>query len=117
MTVTLSTGRTVKLHWVHSSHNNVTREGAGAQRQMLDDLARTRGRRLSMCEVSQVDEGEYATLGQGIAMTHPNDTFRKDLGRKHSLGKALVAASLTRAERDDVWAAFKAQFGIVSDNV
>ena len=120
MVSTLSTGRTIKLAFVHSSHDFETREGSGALRQALDADARNMGRRLTLCEVSQVgfsgstesaeSEKSYATLGQGVAVCHPKDVFSKAGGRKGSLGKALLAAGLNHDERSEIWAAYRKQF-------
>ena len=120
MTLTLSTGKTIKLAFVHSSHDFETRTGSGALRQALDADARNMGRRLTLCEISQVsfsgstesDESEksYATLGQGVAVCHPKDVFSKATGRKRAVGAALKAAGLNYDERSEVWAAYRNQF-------
>lgn len=91
MTITLSTGRTINLGYVHSSPDFVTREGSGALRQALDADARNMGRRLTLCEISQVSfsgssdspvsEKSYATLAQGVGVCHPTDVFDKATGR------------------------------------
>ena len=118
MTVTLPTGRTVKLNFIHSSPNFVTQEGASIARVAIDELARELGRRLTQCEISQVafsgtseqavSDLSYTSLG--IAVCHPNDTFDKALGRKYAVEKALLAADFTYDERAAVWAAYRAEF-------
>lgn len=102
MTLTTSTGRTINLNFVHSSPDFETREGAGAVRQALDADARNMGRRLTLCEISQVSfsgsseqaesEKSYATLAQGVGVTHPADVFEKSTGRIVSTVAALRGA-------------------------
>jgi hypothetical protein len=130
MVISLSTGRSLKLHFLHSSHNFDTRKDAGSMRIALDADAREFGRRLTLCEVSEVNtvdgESTYTTLGAGVAICHPNDTFQKTVGRKLSLAKALSAALPSGAnddtlsegqiaanyqDRDEVWAAYHDLFG------
>jgi hypothetical protein len=112
MTVLLPTGRSINLHWVHSSHNFVTRADAGSTRRGIDDVARAVGRRLTACEISEeVVPDSYTLLAQGVSVVHPNDTFRKDVGRKLSLTKALSATDFNREEREAVWSAFHQEFG------
>jgi hypothetical protein len=125
MTVTTASGKTIHLHFVHSSHDGATRPGAGAQRQELDAIAFEGGRRLTLCDVSQVtysgdstgdnDTENYMLLGQGISICHPNDTFKKPVGRKIALTHALLASgdSLDKLDRADIWDAYRAQFGDV----
>lgn len=123
MTLTTSTGRNINIHFVHSSHDFKTREGAGIQRQELDKdalafgtaqgLRDTRPRRLTLCELSEVvGEKEFNVLGQGIGVCHPNDTFKKPVGRKAALTAAMQAAGMDATERGSIWNAYLTQFGV-----
>lgn len=106
---------------MHSSHNFVTRPDAGAFRRGLDETARREGRRMTLCEVAEIqnfnasDSSGHAdevfnVLGQGMSVCHPNDQFRKAMGRKVSLTAALTAAGLDLNERESVWDNYRAQF-------
>ena len=143
MTVTTRSGRTIKFAFMHSSpfvkdaETGVVRikssDNSGVNRAQLDTLADLSERRMTVCEVvEQVPDGTqetgsaYNVLGQGVAICHPTDPFRKATGRKLSLTYALRAASsepeaalpvnvvsgpqLTRDDRADVWAYYLKEF-------
>jgi hypothetical protein len=125
MTITLATGRTLNINFVHSSPDFETREGAGAMRQALDADARNMGRRLTLCEISQVgfsgssdgngnvvSEKSYATLAQGVGVCHPSDVFEKSTGRLVSTVAALrgAAESVNADETVEVLVGYFAQF-------
>lgn len=141
MTVYTTTGRTLHIHFVHSSHLEdnpmssnfglpATRHGAGAIRVALDRDAELVGRRLTLCSISEVTDGSsptyprpdgsygypgshapevYQMLGQGVSICHPNDTFKKPIGRKTSLTMALKASGLNYTDRSEVWDAYHAE--------
>ncbi len=125
MTVTTASGKTVHLHFIHSSHDFETRIGAGAERRSLDTDARMANRRLTLCDVSEVsfsgdstgqnDTENYMLLGQGVSICHPNDTFKKSMGRKLALTNALIASgdALSKDDRASIWDAYRTQFGDV----
>jgi hypothetical protein len=104
MTVKTASGRTLHVHFVHSSYNGITRVNAGAERQALDADARLIDRRLTLCDVSEVEGADmYTLLGQGVAVCHPNDSFNKATGRKKAMTAALRASGLSDMDRRDVW--------------
>lgn len=129
MTVTTSTGRTIHLHFIHSSHDFKTRDGASEQRRALDDDAIAYGllnghrdirpRRLTLCTLSEVGgtldahgkPENYMVLGQGIGVCHPKDAFLKPVGRKAALTAAMQASGMDRDERKSIWDAYLTQFG------
>jgi hypothetical protein len=132
MTVTTAQGRTINIHFMHSSPDFVTREGASTVREALDDAARDCGRRLTTCDVSearysggsgQETEVDYNLLGSGTAICHPHQEggFNKARGRKTSLEYALLCAwpskdidptlsdeeaIQNKQERESVWKAY-----------
>jgi hypothetical protein len=130
MTVTTALGRTINIHFIHSSHDFVTRDGASEQRRALDDdaiafgflngLRDIRPRRLTLCTLSEVGGTEdahgkpenYMVLGQGVGVCHPNDTFKKPVGRKAALTAAMKAAGLDVVERESIWSAYLDAFGV-----
>lgn len=123
MKVTLSTtGVTLNVLFVHSSHGAhlndfVQKTDAGITRTTVDNFAKELGRRLTLCEISEVgysgdstgqsDEEVFNVLGQGWSVCHPNDVFEKRAGRKLAFGKALVAAGIAdRGVREELWNAY-----------
>jgi hypothetical protein len=130
MTVT-SQGRTINVHFMHSSPDFKTREGASVVRVKLDTDAVLCGRRLTTCDVSEVfvavngdtANTDYTLLGSGTAICHPNDSFNKAKGRKQSMEYALLAAwpskdidtslsdnvaAQNKQARQSVWDAYRA---------
>jgi hypothetical protein len=108
MNVTLANGRKLKLTFVHSSPDFKTRADAGEFRIALDSDAARIGRRITLCNISEVGDTPDQTvlIGQGVALCHPNDTFNKAKGRKLALTYALAAAEAAGVSRNDrraVW--------------
>jgi hypothetical protein len=127
MNVTLSTGQTLHVSFVHSSHGVELRnfdeheaalKNAGGTRKLVDNFAYETARRLTLCEIAAVTpksdatghHEEYFVLGQGWAVVHPNDKFTKTTGRKLALTKALQAADFDRDARAEVWQAYHNAF-------
>ena len=109
-------GRAYNIKFVHSSPFDkegvaTTRDDAGKLRQQLDNDATVIGRRITLCEIQEVTNGDFKVLGQGIAICHPTDVFKKPEGRKISLTYALDAAGLDKTERRAVWTALRVRFG------
>jgi ferredoxin len=48
-------------------------------------------------------------IGNGIAKVYHTDRFKYDDGRKHALTKALVATGMSKEERAQVWAQYRAR--------
>jgi hypothetical protein len=128
MVVTLATGQTLRVSFVHSSpdahkpkdDDAPVVESASGLRQRIDNTAQDIQRRLTFCELAEVafsgdstghnDEKSYLVLGEGWAVCHEKDQFRKEVGRKIALTGALTAAGLDREAREQVWAAYLDSF-------
>lgn len=102
MTFTTSDGRNFRIQFVHSAHDlRYRNEGTpGGLRQLVDNLAASLRRRVTLCEISLVTltgavdgDGRALTqatpLAQGFALCHYHDQFVKRLGRGYSLARAL----------------------------
>lgn len=125
MKVTLSTGQTLSVQFVHSTHgahaaDYEAPEGRGITRSTVDNFAKELGRRLTLCEIAEVrysgdstaqsDETDYVLLGQGWSVCHPNDAFKKESGRKIAFAKSLEAVGFDRITREELWDAYLAEF-------
>lgn len=113
MTVATRSGRSLKLSFIHSSHNFDTRKDAGDNRIAVDNLAAAVNRRVTICTINELGDTkeQNVLIGEGLSMCHPSDTFDKAKGRKIALTNALVAASadggLTREDRQDIWNVYR----------
>ncbi len=68
------------------------------------------------CEISVISDGEYIEFVSGTSKLHPNDTFKKSIGRRTALGAALRASPeiinkqqaepLSRRDRMLIWEAY-----------
>lgn len=123
MTVTLQSGRKLNVHFMHSSHDVNSVVSPGTIRAALNHDAKLIGRRLTLCDISEVAYqstnglgavfNNYRLVGRGIAICHPNDEFKKPVGRKVALTNALASANLSLGDRVNVWDDYLVEFGIV----
>jgi len=106
MLVKLSNGKALRVQFVHASHNGLQLQEPtpGGLRQLVDNLALSLDRRLTLCEISEVVEGEFLTsdpdsktprtykpLAQGVALCYKKDQFKKLVGRSIALYRAVTA--------------------------
>lgn len=97
MTITLKSGRVLKVQFVHSSPdlNAPKLATPGGLRQFVDNLSRSLNRRVTLCDISDVLPGDatttttYEAIGQGFAVCYYKDTFQKVLGRGIALLRAI----------------------------
>jgi len=95
-------GRQFRVQFVHSAHDINHRLGGepGGLRQFVDNLALSLHRRVTLCEISLVEEAPALTtdtepqkvitaLGQGFALCHHKDQFIKRVGRAYALKRGL----------------------------
>jgi len=112
MFVSVSDGRKFKVQFVHSSHDGKRAVASpGGLRQFVDNLAASLNRRVSFCEISEIDtkvvNGEpvtgFVALSQGFALCHHKDQFNKRTGRAYCLDRALLNSGLSYLAQDEIW--------------
>ncbi|MFW6225963.1 MAG: hypothetical protein ACOC3V_03315 [bacterium] len=59
--------------------------------------------RRSHCIIETADGDVY----KGISYVHPNDHYCKDRGRKESMKKALKKTEFSKAQRAEIWEAYR----------
>lgn len=110
MKVELKDGTLIRIQYVHSAHDpkNPVIGVPGGLRQVVDDLAASLRRRVTLCEISYADfaldtppEGveaklAYVPLGYGFSVCHYFDQFVKSEGRARSLDRAVRASGLSK---------------------
>lgn len=57
--------------------------------------------------VCSVFEADALSVGVGMAMCSPNDTYDKEFGRKLSLTRALAGSTLNKVQRMIIWEAYR----------
>lgn len=81
----------------------------GSYRHIVDDVARSLHRRISMCIISEVAGGStdtsitpitFTPLAYGVAVCHWIDNFKKVAARSHGLERALENLILSNPEFD-----------------
>lgn len=135
MLVKLSNGKTIRIQFVHSSHSGFPVENPtpGGLRQLVDNIAFSLDRRITLCEIAEVKDGEFLTsdpesqvprqyvpLAQGIAVCYKKDQFKKLAGRSIALIRALANAELSGPVADlgwteEVWQAFPKEDRFIAD--
>jgi hypothetical protein len=105
---TAKDGRVFRVQFVHSAHDQHQRIAGtpGSHRQLVDNIAASLHRRVTLCEVSEVqldpvtkhEDGtpvkQVTPLAQGLALCHHNDQFVKRVGRAYALVRALALSGL-----------------------
>lgn len=122
MRFTSADGIQYRAQFVHSAHDlkHPLPSHPGSLRQVVDDLARSLRRRVTLCEISEdvpvqvelsggaePEQGVQVTgrpLGYGFAVCHFWDQFVKAEGRRRSFFRALRASRLPREVKDGLTA-------------
>lgn len=88
-------GRALKIQVIHSyADAGFVPADAGELRFYVEEVAAILDRRVTLARVTELTRnGEEFVLGEGFAVCHPNDTFKKDVGTKVAIGYALQASS------------------------
>jgi hypothetical protein len=99
--------KTYRVQFVHSSHDgSINRDATpGGLRQLVDNISISLRRRVTLCEISEVQFGAlltsdpasktpnvYVPVSQGIAVCYKGDQFKKVAGRAFALDRALTNA-------------------------
>jgi hypothetical protein len=124
MTVTTTNGKTYRIQFVHSPHDvKHLRQGTpGGLRQIVDNLALSLRRRVTLCELAIWTGEEHVTgtddngavrwsrvfevIAQGFAICHYFDQFNKSVGREQSLSRALKVSGLDRLTQEELAASY-----------
>ena len=104
MGVQAGDGKEYKVTFVHSAHDLKHRRPfvPGSLRHIADDLASSFRRRVTVCQVSEEENGVYTPVAFGFAKCHYIDQFNKAEGRKIALFRALRSSKLLPDVRDEV---------------
>lgn len=117
MRIARADGIVFRVQFVHSAHDpkHPIAGAPGGLRQIVDDLAVSLRRRVTLCEVSvevpetvQAEDGSVGVqltvvpLGYGYSVCHYFDQFVKAEGRKRSFERAAKAARLDAGTKNDL---------------
>jgi hypothetical protein len=119
MRVTTSDGTTYQVAFVHSAHDikHPLPGRPGGLRQIVDGLAKSLRRRVTLCEISVADAAPEVTtsdvtpedvkltftpLSYGFSVCHYFDQFVKAEGRARAFDRALRSSGLDATTKDEL---------------
>jgi hypothetical protein len=118
MKITTADGTTYRVQFVHSAHDpkHPIQGVPGGLRQIVDHLARSLRRRVTLCEIAVLNP-ELSTdpetqeqrttftvtpVGYGFSICHYFDQFVKAEGRRRAFVRALKSSGLSPDVRSEV---------------